>query len=383
MNKFLFPLAVAVVMSAAALCSCSGGGGSAVSVANPGSGTVGLYVTDYSGPYTQVTATLENVRMISTGSGTSCDLLSAPVSVNIANLANVMQLIDLSQCPAGPYNRFQIGFDQGLQLLSGSTGTPIPCSFTSYMDNGMGSKSNVLDCDPVTHICSLDITGAVNVLAKRQSKTALDFDLKNFVVTGYGSPACSVTMKVSPLTPEEMRKHGMESITGIVSSLSTSAMTFSLTRGHRTFGVLYSGISNSVQPDLGGLLQRAQDDVLRTRVTASTIDLSTDSIAASSIAVKVEGIISDLTGTSFTLNYRTGNDGSNNVVQGASSGMMGQTQGSGVAQSMVIDYSGAVISGTLADGEWAEVKLMGHDILSSDFIAGKVEVENKETMNDD
>ena len=86
--------------------------------------------------------------------------------------------------------------------------------------------------------------------------------------------------------------------TGLVSNLSTTAMTFDLTtRSTRTFNVLYSGISSTAQPDLGALLQRAQDDRLWTQVTASTIDLSTNAITADKIEVKVAGVISGLTGT--------------------------------------------------------------------------------------
>ena len=45
------------------------------------------------------------------------------------------------------------------------------------------------NCDPVTNICSLDINGAVNVLARQDNKIGLDFNLKEFAVTGPDTPA--------------------------------------------------------------------------------------------------------------------------------------------------------------------------------------------------
>ncbi len=356
MNKFLFTILALAFVAGGALYSCSGGGGGAGIIAVHGNGKVGLYLTDAPmDTYSQVTATVERVQLLSSGTGTNCDLLGTPVSVNISNMAGINQLVDVTQCPAGPYNRFRMQFDQAVSLMSGTTGTtPFPCSFTSYMNQGQGNP-NKLACDG-SGICTLDITGTVNVLARQDSKVALDFDLKNFIITNPGTPACSVTMKVHPLTQQQMTP--VESVTGLVSNLSTTDMTFDLiTRGIITFNVDYSGISNSVQPDLGLLLQRAEDEQLLTQVTASTIDLSTNAITASKIEVKIAGVVSNLTTTTFSLSY----------------GTMG---------SIVVDYGNAFVSGTLADGSWVLVKLIGHDQTSGDFIADKVEVGLLGTMTE-
>jgi hypothetical protein len=106
----------------------------------------------------------------------------------------------------------------------------------------------------------------VNVLARKTEKLELDFDLKNFSVAGFGTPACQVTMKVSPLNASDMgRISHLEAITGLVSDLDTADKTFTLTRGHLSFSVLYSGITDLQQPGLDTLL-RAQDDRLSVRV---------------------------------------------------------------------------------------------------------------------
>ncbi len=358
MKKFCFPVLALFIIAAALLYACSGGGGTypPSTGANSTKATVGLYLTDAPMDlYTQVTATVERVQLVSTGTGISCDLLFTPVSVNISNMAGIMQLVDVTQCPSGPYNRFSMQFDQAVSLMSGTTGTPSGCSFTSYMDQGQGIP-NKLKCD-ASGICTLDVTGAVNVLAQQDNKVALDFDLKNFIIADPGTPNCSVTMKVQPLTLQQMQSF-IESVTGLVSNLSTTAMTFDLTtRSTRTFHVLYSGITNTAQPDLNTLLQRAQDELLLTQVTSSTIDFSTNMITADKVEVKVAGIVSGNTGTLFTLT-------------------------SGATGTMVVDYGSAVVSGTIADGSWVLVKLIGHDQVSGDFIADKVEVGLMGMMTD-
>jgi hypothetical protein len=350
MKRFLFPALTSSIIAAILLYACSGGGGGGAYLtngANSTKGTVGVYLTDDMSLFTQVSATVERVQLLNTGTGASCDLLYGPVSVNISNMAGIMQLVDVAQCPSGPYNRYRIEFDKGVELMDPS-GTPSFCSFTDYSTNGMGAKPNKLSCN-ANGICTLDVTGAVNVLAQMHKKVAIDFDLKNFIVANPGTPDCTVTMKVHPLTPEEMHPL-LESVSGLVSNLNTTAMTFNLTtRSTRTFDVLYSAISSTAQPDLGTLLQRAQDEMLRTQVTASAIDLSSQTITADKIEVKVAGVISGVTGTTFILSSeQTG--------------------------TIVVDYGNAVVSGILGDGSWVRVKLIGHDQTSGDFIADKVEV---------
>ncbi len=345
MKRSLSVMLAAAIVTAAILYSCNGGKTGA------GSGTIGLYLTDDMSLFSQVTATINKVQLINTGNESGCDLLAAPVAINIANLADRMQLVDATQCAAGPYNRFRLQFDKSVQLMSGTTGTLAICSFTSYMDEGHENQPNILNCDPGTGICTLDVNGAVNVLAAQDNKLALDFDLKNFNVVNFGMPDCAVTMKVSPLTPSQMRQHGSEAITGIISSLDTETMTFDLTRGNRTFSVLYSGITASSQPDLNTLLQRAQADGLRTLVTTSGIDLGNNSLTALTIAVKVEGTVSGLANAIFTVNY-------------------------GTAGNISVNSANAVVAGAMTDGSWVNVKLIGHDAISHNFIANKVEVES-------
>jgi hypothetical protein len=201
----------------------------------------------------------------------------------------------------------------------------------------------------------------VNILVNRNNMVALDFDLKKFLVEHFGAPSCSVTMKVSPLHgPEFEQLHYVEKVTGIVSNLTVSTRTFTLATHHTSYSVLYSDITLTAQPGLDDLLLRAQEDGMRTRVTATAIDPSNSMIVASAIAVKVEGAVSnlDIVNNTFTLTYKAG-------------------------KTMTVDYNNATLSGILADNAWVQVKLYGYDGASTSFLANKVEVEFESTEPED
>ena len=353
-NAFIGVIAgtVLLIIAVTVFNSCSGGN----SGGGTSTGTVALYATDDMSDYKQVIVTINKVTVLNTGSNATCDVLttmttpSTPLTINIANLSNVLQLLSVAECPAVPYNRLHIEFDKSVELMN-SAGTPTACSFVSYKE---ANHVNRLNCNGES--CSLDINGAVNVLVNQYNKVALDFRLKDFDVDNFGKPSCSVTMKVSPIHGKEFENlYRHEAITGLVTNLTASTDTFTLSKHHHSFTVLYSGITSSQQPALDDLLQRAQQDGLRTQVTTSTIDYASKTIEASEIFVKVEGLVSNLTTTNhtFTLTYKKG-------------------------KTMTVDFSKAVVKGSLANDAWAEVKLYGYDGTSANnplFLASRVEVE--------
>ncbi len=355
-KKIFYLIAMATLvagLSGLFLYSCGGSGGGGGTSSAP----VGLYLTDDMSLFTQVTATIDKVQVLNTGSGASCDVLTTPTAVDIAQLANVLHLVGIAECPAVPYNRIHIVFEKSVELTSAPTGsvpgTTSLCSFVSYKDDS--NRPNVLNCSGST--CTLDINGAVNVLVNKPNKLALDFNLKDFDVASFGTPStCSVTMKISPLHAEEMEHLGHpETITGLISNLSTTDQTFTLTRGHSTFTVLYSGITTTQQPGLNSLLQRAETDGLRVKVMSSDIDLTTKTITASAIFVKIEGTVSDLNTTShtFTLTYKGG-------------------------KTIPVDYSTAVVDGALANGASVEAKLYGYDAVNVLYLASRIDGEDGE-----
>jgi len=354
-KAFISVIAGTVLLIAAVVVfnSCSGGN----SGGGTSTGTVALYATDSMSDYKQVIVTINKVTVLNTGSTAACDVLttmttpSTPLTINIANLSNVLQLLSVAECPAVPYNRLHIEFAKTVDLMN-SAGTPTACSFVSYKNEA--NHVNRLYCNGES--CSLDINGAINVLVNQYNKVALDFRLKDFDVDNFGTPSCSITMKVSPIHGKEFEHlYRREAITGLVTNLTASTDTFTLSKHHHSFTVLYSGITSSQQPGLDSLLQRAQEDGLRTQVTTSTIDYASKTIEASDIFVKVEGLVSNLTTTNhtFTLTYKKG-------------------------KTMTVDFSKAVVKGSLANDAWAEVKLYGYDGTSANnplFLASRVEVE--------
>lgn len=357
-KKALFWVAVVILVAGSStliLSSCGGSG-------NGSSGTVGFYLTDdMSAYFTQVTATIDKVTFINTGSGASCDVLTTPTTMNIAELSDVMQLVNVSQCDAVPYNRIHIEFEKSVGLTSGPNWT-VPnktgvCSFISYKDQG--ANPNTLNCSGTS--CSLDVNGAVNVLADQNNKLALDFNLKEFDVVGFGTASpCTVTMKVSPLHAVGMQARCnqgyREGTTGLISGLSTADKTFALTRGGFTFTVLYSGITDTQQPGLDNLLALAQSDGLKARVVSSTIDLSTRTITASKVLVKNEGAISNLDSTNhiFTLTYQNG-------------------------KTMSVDYSKLGVMGMPVDGTTVDVKLYG--FTNGNYLAWLIDVQYPKVMS--
>lgn len=337
---------VIIAASAILLFSCGGTGGAQT-------GTVALYLTDDISDFQQVTATITRVQVVHTGSNASCDILSTPVTIDITDLANVMHLVNVEECPAAPYNRLHIEFEKTVELTDKS-GASSTCAFTTYKDEG--NRPNAIQCDPGTNICFLDMTGAINVFANAMNKIALDFDLKEFEVELFDDPgACSVTMKVSPLHAAAMgHMDRPESISGSISDLDTDGKTFILTRGRTILMVDYSGIDETQQPGLSALLQLAVNDRLRVKVASSGIDLGAGSISASAVYVKVEGTVSNLdpAAQTFSLTYKMNR--------------------------MITVFYGppARVKGVITDTAWVEVKLYGYDSANSRYLAYQVELES-------
>jgi hypothetical protein len=287
---------------------------------------------------TRMTATITRIELVNKGTGTSCTVLDEPSSLGIGDLSNLMNFIAEANCPAASYNRVHIEFERDF-LVEDKDGHDSSCALTSF--RGMGNQPNVLQCSG--SICTLDINGAVNVLMKQRNNLSLNFNIKEFDVQGFGtSGACTVTLKTSPIcssqTTTEVPSNLPESITGLVSHVSPSAQTFDLTMGHKTYAVLYSGITSSQQPGLEDVLQRAQDDGLRLTVLASNIKPSGGVIPATSLFLNIEGVISNLdTGKgTCTITYQHGG-------------------------TIDILYQDVANEGSLKDGAWIQLKITGYD----------------------
>jgi hypothetical protein len=335
------------LMGLCALLSSCGGGGS-VSV-NASAGSVRFFATDDISSFHQVTSTVNKVQFIQAGTSAACDVLSSPTTMDLTDLASSFELLNTTQCPAQSYNRLRIEFGKTVIVTDNNGVTNASCAFTAYKDQN--NNSNVLNCSGDT--CSLDITGAVNVLANRTNNVALDFDLKNFDVANLAGPNCSVTMKVSPLNASDMNGKMMQGykagVTGTISGLDTTAKTFTITKRTMIFTVDYSGVA---QQGIDDLLQLAENDSMKVNVRTSTTDFS-GTVIASAIYVRVEGTVSGLDTAAHTFD-------------------LAYTPAGGSAKTIAVDYTNAVEAvGTPSDGVTADTALTGFN--GSAYLAHQVE----------
>ena len=357
--RYVIVLPLSVLLFACGNGDGGGGGGTSTS-------TVSAYVTDDLGGYQSVELTLNTVQLRHT-SGRNCEIIQGPLSVDAAELGHdqILENVDTTLCEAGSYNRLHVELAEDVTLVQNVNGQnqTSNCKFVSYYEDNKVTP-NRLAC--TNGICTLDINGAVNLVAGSHEHVALDADLKEFTVDFTPTP-CEVTLKVSPLHAQgfdnKMAAGYRKAISGLVSDLDTNLDTFLLTHDGHSYAVQYAGVTD--QPGIDALFERAATDQLKTRVRCTTLNEGTTpptctattdaSKPIKAIAVQVEGTVSDLgvdmaTPLSFTLAYGNGN-------------------------SMPVNYTTASndgnVEGTLADGVTAEVKLYGFDL--DYFLAREVE----------
>ncbi len=329
---------------------CGGGGdGDSSSSENKSLGIVELYITDDMSDYKQVITTINDVQLMHTGTGTKCDILSAPVSLDITDLSSVLQLVDVSSCVPNNYNRIHIEFDKSVDVMD-QTDSTSTCSYTQYKNDN--NQPNVLHCDETT--CYMDINGAVNVFANQTQKMALDFNLKDFDVS-YSQAGCSVTMKVSPLNASAMvQKRNMgyrESISGSISELDINNKIFTMVKGKKIFTINYSQVN---QQNIEHLLQFAFEHNLKVKVEATQFDTGT--CIASHVYVNFEGMVSNLNTheNRFDLAFQ------NEIIN--------------------INYNQAVnencIEGTLVNNSYIEAKLYSYDSANDQYIASCIQLRS-------
>ncbi len=343
----LFVISLAAAVPVFILSCGSGSGGAGGGFANDGTspGSVALYVTDDLGSYRQVRVTINDIRLEHIGSGAACDVLENPVDLDLTDLSSVLQLLDVTTCPSINYNRVTIEIDEQT-VLTNAGNVSGDCNLATYKNEEGGT--NTLICGDT---CSINMSGAVNVLASKTSNVALDFDLADFDVIDFGGPSCSLTMKVFPLNASDFdKKHedgSNERISGSISALDTVEKSFTLAAESGTFTVTYGDV---IEPGINDLLNLAATDLLKVKVESSIIDLDNLTIAATALYVEVEGNVSglDTVATTFTLTYQT-------------------------SKTIEIDYQAKDVEGSLSENSNVEVKLNGYD--GAMYVATEVEVK--------
>lgn len=349
-------LSIIVLSSVLLFNSCGGSGtGSGNDQSLLPVSDVGVSFTADGSKFKHLVATVEEIQILNTVAGTACDVIAVPTKIDIADLAKVIQFANIAGCPEGTYNKIEIELDKSVQLMSASSGSTASlfsaCSLTSYKDQG--NVVHPLECSGP--LCSFEIDGTIKVIESENNKLAIDFNLKDFDVANSGDPStCAVTVKASHLDGMEMnaRAHP-EAIIGLVSDLTVTNRTFNLVRGAWSFPVDYSEIPAEQQPGLDALLQLALNYGLRVKVVSSKIGMANETINASAVFVKIEGI-------SPNLNTMT-------------SPLLLTINGNGSAETVAIDYNKADLNGMPADNGWVIVRLYGSD--GTGYLASRIIVE--------
>lgn len=344
--------------------SCGGGDGPDPDPGS-GSGQVALFLSDNISFYKQVVARIDGVHLVNSGTGDVCPVLRSPVTVDLSNLTNMAQYVDLATCPDGSYNRIDIEFGRDVHLMDQLDATSA-CVFTSYLD--ASGSVNALDCDQATGICRIGIPGGVRdvpyqVLEDQYTDLGIDFNLKEFTVTDFGTAACSVTMSAAKLSAADMNESGRaHGVSGIVTALDTAADTFTLMSTGASLTVRYGGILPALQPNIDALLLFAQSESLAATVLTGKIDITAGVLDASAVYLKVAGSVSavlDQPVWSFDIAYASGK-----AIKGS-------------------HRPPADVQGVFENGTWINVKFSGYDQGKDEYIAAAIEVLPDGTVLED
>ncbi len=280
MKKNIPFLIVAIISIVSVLLISCGSGNNGGSKGGETTGSIALYVTDdLTLEYDQVIGEIIDIQLFHTGSEAECDLLTSPVTLDITDLSSMIQLLNVSECVTGNYNRIRLEFSKNVTLTD-MNNTSAACTFSSYKDTN--DIPNRLHCSGDS--CFIDINGGINVLSNQLNELALDFDLKKFEVTNFNDPSCAATMKVNPLNKSGIKKkHNKgydERIAGYIAEIDKSNREIILTTESGTFNVDYANVINI---NIESLLDFAYAEEVEVIIEASTINLTTHEINALNI----------------------------------------------------------------------------------------------------
>ena len=317
----LIALLIMFIGGAFWLTNCGGGGGGGATTTP--SGSVGLFMTDDASNYQQVAAVINSVSLVNSSDGSSCSVLTTPVNINLSDLAGVLQLINTTSCPADHYNRMDIAFSNAVGLTN-SSGISNACAFTTYLANG---TPNALTC--INNTCTMDLTGDVDVLTNQNNQAAADFVLKDFVVNGFGTSSCTVTMKASPLNASQMNKLGyVNKVSGTVASFNSNSAT--IDTGSKDFVVN----TTTSQSNFQNLMSFAQQKGFSAVANCASFDFNAGTCSASQVQTLAVGTVQNATASTFTLTLPDGS-------------------------AITVDYSSAPVKGQLENGQVAVTELIG------------------------
>jgi hypothetical protein len=314
--------------------SCGGGGGTS-------GGTVTTYITDTPEDFMKLEVGIREVSLLNTGTGAECVVFSSDPAyrIDLIEVRNVLQLLDVSNCPAGPYNRLRIVMDKSPVEVIDEVGTSYTCELVDHDPDQNPNIPNEVHCDPAGNTCYVLVNGAVNVLTNSNTDLILDFELKDSEVNLSSDP-CTVTFKVSPLHDRGERYEELE---GRISCPDNG--TFEITGGHgMTFTVDYSQIQG-----IDNLLQFACEHSAKVEVECQSLSMSTAHCQAKEIEVEVRGTVDKINGGIYTIRMDQGTTISVELEQGKEP------------------------EGDVNQGTEVEVELVGYDGSNDVYIASEIE----------
>ncbi|MDQ7038913.1 MAG: DUF4382 domain-containing protein, partial [Aquificota bacterium] len=120
--------------------SCGGGGVS--------SGTVNTYITDSPENLKKVEVGIKEIALLNTGTGERCTVFTSDPAyrIDLVEVRNVLQLLDVSSCPAGPYNILEIVMEKSPVTVIDQNNELLTCELTNYDGHSNPNIPNEVYC---------------------------------------------------------------------------------------------------------------------------------------------------------------------------------------------------------------------------------------------
>lgn len=271
---------LSAVFGAGVLAYACGGGGSVPSA------TVGAYITDASGNYTSVNATIREVSLTNSVSGETCVLFSSQngITTNLVDLQNSMRLLDMTTCPVGTYNRIKVVIDRYVSVSNSTQSNT--CTIDPDGMMAMNDEYANVSCDNET--CTVEVLvedGGLTIFEGRVNEVAIDFELTDSDGDGMETEIridnlagnCTIAFEIEEIEPEEMEEHMKDKkyeIEGTVVDIGNNTMSLQLEHGM------------TVSVDISGINATGVSIDKEVEVRCSSFDLNTVVCVASEIEIE-------------------------------------------------------------------------------------------------
>ncbi|MBI4847700.1 MAG: DUF4382 domain-containing protein [Nitrospirae bacterium] len=297
-------LLLGAVSVALILAYCSGGGGGGGSSSGGGDSTssagksVGVYLTDSpADQFPAITVTVYEINLCSDNNCATKENLyinTTGLSVDLAKLNGVLQLITTATFPEGTFNRLEI-IPGNRASITDNSGVAHD-AFFSNMDEKPNKPDTVQCPADGSNKCFIRFNGAVQPLSS--GKLVVDFVLKEFEVKTHSctnaldtSSWCITEVKMQPITFESEIEDSEFDLHGTLTNIGTGSITvkhmstdFTVNLTGSTIcevnDINYSGAANCVNAlTLNSCIEVETTDDLSstTTITATRIEAKTSS----------------------------------------------------------------------------------------------------------